>query len=450
MRALLVQPYSRKSLADEFYVNEPIGLEYVGAGLEMDGHEVMIHDTRFDKDLCPSLEQFRPDIVGFTAVSSQVTTVKQYAMEIKEWSPNVFVVVGGHHATVLPSEFNIPQFDLVVIGEGTETMRQVARELERGQSLDNIPGLAFPGDPMRFTEKRSHPPLDTLPLPDRTLSAPYRNRYFNEWFKPAAVLRTSAGCPFRCTFCSIWGTYDGKYLRRSLEPVVEELASIKEPNVYLADDEALLDTKRAHRLADMIREAGIRKDLQCYTRIDTIVDHPDLVEKWRNIGLSTVYVGFEGISDDELDKMKKRITVEQQARAIEILQDLDILVYAQFLVDTDYDYEDFETMIDYVRGSGLEYASFTVLTPLPGSPLYEDRKADITSHDPDLYDVMHAVLPTKLPLPEFYNQYARLFMESIPLELGLRCYYKRYGKYPEKTEGSGQIDRIRNAYLDHS
>lgn len=228
-------------------------------------------------------------------------------------------------------------------------------------------------------------------------------------------MRTSLGCTARCDFCSLWSITGGKYLRRDPQSVVEELKTVPEPNVFFCDDESMCDVKRMDRLADLIEAAGIRKNYFLYGRVDTIVKHPDLFAKWARIGLAQVFVGMEDYSDARLAAMHKGIDSAQQAQAVRILDDLGIMMYASYMVDPAYTREDFRRLLAYVRRMKHKYATFTVMTPLPGTRLHAERKAQLLSTKPELYDMVHALLPTTLPLREFYAEYARLWTRAVPL-----------------------------------
>jgi radical SAM superfamily enzyme YgiQ (UPF0313 family) len=416
MKILLIQPQSCDPLMDQVYLFEPLALEYLGAGLKLDGHTVEILDARLEPNLEETCRRFQPDLVGLTGFTSHLNIIKGIGTRLKSTYPELLVVVGGHHATVQPEDFNVPGIDVVVIGEGVFTLREIIRASEQECGFKEIKGLAIPcPDGMLYTPPRPYTDLNELPFPDRTLTARYRHNYFSEWFKPLASIRTSLGCTARCNFCALWGITGGKYLRRDPAAVLEELMTIVEPNIFFCDDESMCDVKRMDRLADMIREAGIRKNYFLYGRVDTIVNHPELLAKWAKIGLSQVFVGMEDFSEARLTAMKKGITTEQQIQAAKILDDLGIMMYASFMVDPAYSSEDFSSLTAYVRRLKLKYATFTVMTPLPGTELHAEREKDILSHKPELYDMLHALLPTRLPQEEFYRELADLYAKAVPL-----------------------------------
>jgi radical SAM superfamily enzyme YgiQ (UPF0313 family) len=415
MKVLLIQPPSHTPLIDKFFLFEPLALEYLGAGLKLDGHTVELLDARLEPDIEGACRRFQPDLVGLTGFTSHVNIIKDIAIRLKAIFPSLFIVVGGHHATVQPEDFNEPDIDLVVIGEGVFTLREIAVALEAGTRLSEISGLAVPcSEGMVFSAPRPYTDLNELPFPDRSLTARYRKHYFSEWFKPLASVRTSLGCTARCNFCALWTITGGRYLRRDPAAVVAELKTIAEPNVFFCDDESMCDAKRMDRLADLIQEAGIKKNYFLYGRVDTIINHPELFAKWARIGLAQVFVGMEDFSDARLLTMNKGITTAQQGRAVKILDELGIMMYASYMVNPDYSREDFRNLLAYVRRLKHKYATFTVMTPLPGTKLHAERYGEILSHKPELYDMVHALLPTTLPLAEFHGEMANLWAKAVP------------------------------------
>jgi len=452
MKILLVQPPSQYPMMDQIYMFEPLALEYLGAGALEDGHEVRICDARIEPDVESVFKEFAPEVVGLTGFTSQVSIMLEMASRLKIIDPELTVIVGGHHATVRPVDFNELCIDFVVIGEGVVALRELLAVLEGRGSLRDISGLGIPcSDGMIFTPPRPYTPLDELPQPARQLTARYRSSYFSEWFKPLASVRTSLGCTARCTFCALWSITGGKYLRRDPELVVQELRGVDEPNIFFCDDESMCDTRRMDRLADLIAAAGIRKSYFLYGRVDTIVDNPELFAKWAKIGLKQVFVGMEDFSDARLSAMKKGVNTGQQAEAVRILRGLGIMMYASFMVDPDYSRDDFRALKDYVRRLKLNYATFTVMTPLPGTELEAARQGELLSTRPELYDMLHSLLPTRLPLPEFYGEMADLYAGAVPpyrslpplLRFGLHGLALRVRLFGDF------LKRLRTAHLDY-
>lgn len=453
MQVLLVQPPSSDPLSDRIFLFEPLGLEYLGTGLLLDGHVAEILDARLTPDVESACRRLQPQLVGLTGYTSQLNIIKNLAARLKSAFPSLRIVVGGHHATVRPEDFNIPAIDAVVIGEGVFALREIVAATEAGRGFEAIEGVAVPTPAgLRFGPPRRYTDLDDLPFPDRSLTAAHRQNYFSEWFKPLASVRTSLGCTARCNFCALWSITGGKYLRRRPESVVEELRSVAEPNVFFCDDESMLDTKRMDRLADLIAAAGIKKSYFLYGRVDTIVKHPELFAKWAKIGLSQVFVGMEDYSDARLAAMHKGITSAQQAEAVRILDELGIMMYASYMVDPAYTREDFRSLLAYVRRMKHKYATFTVLTPLPGTQLYAERAHELLSRKPELFDMVHALLPTKLPLKDFYAEYAKLWTNAVPFYrvLPTLARFGIHGMLQRIRLFGAFLKRAKAAHLDYS
>lgn len=453
MRILLIEP-SKPSVSiggEDVFLFEPLALEYVAAGVCQD-HEVRILDHRLDKNLDALLDDFQPEVVGITAYTVHVNVVKRLSEHLKAWNPEVLTVVGGHHATVQHEDFLCPSIDVVVEGEGVFPFQEIVSGLAQGQSPAGVPGT------ITMTESgpvhSPNPPpkdLDALPLPARHLTQSYRHEYYSEWMKPLASLRTSRGCPFRCRFCAEWKVAGGRYMRRDPEKVVEELTGIREECVFFADDESLIDVARMTRLAGLIREAGIRKRYFCYGRSDTITRNPELLRIWRDVGLERVFVGLEFFRDEDLGYVRKNSTSKDNETAVRILQGLGIDVYASFMVRPDFTREDFATLRMYCRRLDLNFASFAVLTPLPGTDLYAEVENRLITHDYDLFDFLHTQLPTTLPLKEFCKEFDGLYTNAIPLgkQFSLMRKYRLNDIPGLLVKGRRFHERLRNAHRDY-
>jgi radical SAM superfamily enzyme YgiQ (UPF0313 family) len=453
MKILLIEPTKPLTAigGEDVFIYEPLALEYVAAGV-LDEHEVKILDLRLDKELKTTLTDFRPDIVGITAYTIHVNGVKNLFEQIKAWDANILTVVGGHHATVAPEDFISPFIDLIVIGEGVFAFKEIVARVQNGEAFDDIPGVAFPtGNSITQRNGQSITDLDALPFPARTLTKKYRQHYYSEWMKPLASIRTSKGCPYRCKFCAMWKVAEGHYFKRNPEKIVEELAGIEEECVFFSDDESLFDASRMSRLARLIKEAGIKKRYFLYARSDTITKYPDLLREWRDIGLERIFVGIEFLRDEDLTYIRKKSTSRDNEQAVRILHDLGIDIYASFILRPEFTHTDFTTLREYCRHLELSYASYAVLTPLPGTDLYQEVSEQLIIHNYDYFDFIHTILPTSLPLKEFYAEYHDLFLKGITLNKQ----YALLQKYPLKelphllVKVGRFYKRLKTAYKDY-
>lgn len=396
---------------------EPLALETVAAPLQ-GHHDLHILDMRIEPDaLNATLESFQPHIVATGAVTANIHITKTILKQAKQFSKNILTVIGGHHVSFRPQDTADSFIDVIAIGEADETMPEVVAAFERGDDFGSIPGIVYNKDGQQFrTPGRPLLHMDTLDIPARHLVDRYRDQYFQRANRPIVSINTSRGCPYRCTFCSLWKLNNGKYRTRSAELVVDEIESFEEDFVDCIDDNSIADRKRAHKIADLLLERGIKKKFKMYARADTIAKSPDLMDKLAQAGLDVVLVGFETADPDRLTDWNKGSSMNTSLRAIEVLKDNGIKVISYFVVDPDFTKKDFDNLWRYVDEMGLMTPTFTVLVPFPGTDLFDERRDQIVFDDFRLYDFFHTLFEPRLPLQEFYGEFADLYAKAYAKE----------------------------------
>ncbi len=352
MKVLLIQPPLNPNIigAGITYLTEPLALETVAAAIPH--QEVRILDMRLDLNLEEELNTFQPDIVGVTAYTPDVYTAISILRKVKRHNSDILTVVGGHHATMVPQDFQKEFIDVIVIGgEGHHIFRELVNAYEDKGDLGKIRGLAFSqnGELFFTSEREISTSLNETSFPARDLTKSYRDKYFRGTWRPVASIMTSRGCPYRCNFCSVWKYEQGKYRVRSPEDVVNELMNIEETYISICDDNCLQDIKRAERIYKIVKERNIKKIYKLISRSDTIVRHPDIIEKWKEIGMELMLIGIESFRDEELEAMNKRSSVYINEEAIRILHENDVTVVAQIIVNPNYTKEDFDALAGYVE-----------------------------------------------------------------------------------------------------
>lgn len=417
MRVLLVRPPvpPHTTGLKHIMVCEPLELEYVAAGL--DGHEVRIMDMILERGFERRLRELRPDVIGTSSYITGVNEVIKLCRTAKRWNPVVRTVVGGVHASRAPEDFADHSVDCIVLGDGTTVMPELLEALRQGAPLEEFPGLALPLDDERvaFTEDRRYMPSpDTLPLPRRDLVEHLRHRYYYLFHRPVATVKTTWGCWYRCNFCFPWQVTGGSPYSRSPESIVDELAGIDCEDIYIVDDIFLINRRRLHRIAELLRARGIRKRFLCFGRADFIAENEDVIAEWAELGLAAVLVGLEASTAPELQSMDKRTTVDQNRAAVDVLRRHGIDTYGSLIPDPDYGREDWERLWRFIEEAGLYYLNISPLTPLPGTAIWEGYRDQVVvprrAHG--LWDLSHAVLPTRLPLRTFYRELRRVYIRA--------------------------------------
>ncbi|MBI5722562.1 MAG: radical SAM protein [Planctomycetes bacterium] len=415
MRILLIQPeYLTKGIGFRLAaMPEPLHLEMVAATVPE--HDVRILDMRLDGNLDAALRKFWPEMVAVTALTVEVHAAQDVIRTVKGFSKEIFTVVGGHHASLLPEDFFIPQVDAITTGEGELVFPSLVQAVADRRGLDDVPNLVWQDRDGNFVRNRQLDNLvnmDSLAIPRRDLTEQYRSEYFFLFDKPDTSVATGRGCPYRCNFCSVWEFYRGRTNQMSPPRVIQELKTITTRHVTFVDDNFLMNYRRENAIADMIRSEGFNMRFSMECRTDSIVRHPELVKKWTDTGLYAVLLGLEGASDDTLKSVNKSNSTRVNDEAIRILKDNGLIIWGAFLVDPDWTADEFRRLREYVTAKEITHTQFTILTPLPGTELYRQKFGDLLTYDYSCFDTMHSVLPTRLPREEFYRQFAGLYHQT--------------------------------------
>lgn len=415
MRILLIQPeYQVAGFGFRLAaMPEPLHLEILAA--TVGEHEVRIFDMRIDANLMGVLEEFQPRVVGVTALTTEVYSARETLLVVKNFSDEIFTVIGGHHATLMPEDFRIQQVDAIAMGEGEFVFPQLISAIDTGGSLGQVPNLIWRNRDGHFTSNGRDMPkgrsMDKLPLPRRDLVEKYRKDYFFLFDKPDSSVAASRGCPFRCNFCSVHEFYGGKTRQMTASRVIEEIHHVNTQHITFVDDNFLMNHKRENEIADLIKAEGIEMSFSMEARTDSIASRPELVEKWVDIGLYATLLGLEGASDDALANVNKSNNLAVNDEAIRILKDNGVIIWGAFIVDPMWEADDFKKLRDYVNEKEITHTQFTVLTPLVGTQLYREKFNELLTYDYTCYDTLHAVTPTRMPRVEFYKHFADLYKQ---------------------------------------
>jgi radical SAM superfamily enzyme YgiQ (UPF0313 family) len=410
---------------------EPLGLECVAGGLELEGHSCQIVDLRIDglQKGFAKLRAFEPDIIGLQCnFTTERFRMLRLARRAREEFPDALIVVGGHDASRDPQWFLRPDVDVIVVGDGEEVMPPLVDAWAKTRDLRKVVGLVInaPSGPIHTGPAPARRDLDELPFPARHLIRDYAGEYYINFRRPLALLETARGCPFKCNFCSVWKFHESTFREKSPQRVVDELAQVEAPNVFITDDIFWMNVKRGREMADALKASGIRKHYTIQTRSDIICKFPDLIEMWKDCGRMTVFLGLEKIDDAGLKGVNKKNTADNNNRAIRILQELGVGYTPNFIVDPTWDRDEFEKLKRWIDETGAYNSGFSVLTPLPGTDLWDETEGEIQTRDWELFDIAHTVLPTKLPLDEFYAEYAALWRHAVDVRYRIEGRMKTY------------------------
>jgi hopanoid C-3 methylase len=418
-------PVEARRFIHKKLIGPPLGLLTIAAAVK--DHDVTVFDTKGEYDLVPEtpalaalvrilLDEFQPDLVGVTAITSEFDFCMEICQTVKQVNPDILTVAGGLHATLCPYDFTDPSFDIVIPGQCPHIFREVVRVKESGGFFDSIPGILI-NSGGRLKRTIGNPaPWDTADadylMPDRSHLKRWIDTYKvgNSPF-PSTYVFTSLGCPYKCTFCSIWTQFRGKYYQRTVESLITELKSIDEyPVVRFADANTVVDEKFMLELFKRMEEEGIRKTFIMDIRADVAANRPDIIAKLARGGLKVVICGFESFRDEELKKYHKDSPAIDNQEAVKVFEQNGIMVRGNYVVPPDYDVRDFKALAEYADRNRVVYAGYTVLTPMPGTIYYQQVKDQIIDHDYRKYNFFNSVMKTTLPHDEFHRQIGSLWL----------------------------------------
>jgi hopanoid C-3 methylase HpnR len=424
VHVLLVHP--SPLLYSEIYLRlEPLGLELVAEAARRAGHRVALLDLQVfgHRDFWRQVKA-RPDAIGFSLnYLANVPEVIDLARAARRLLPGVFIFVGGHSASFIAPELLEHAggaIDCVVRGEGEGIVGQLleaaAHDRRRIHELPGVESLWGTGPPpIRL------PRIDEI-TPARDLSR-RRRKYFLGMLDPCASIEFSRGCPWDCTFCSAWTFYGRSYRQADPARAAEELKRIREPGVFLVDDVAFIHADHGMALAEEVARRGIRKQYYLETRGDVLLRNREVFRRWRELGLQYLFLGLEAVDAEGLRRYRKRMELDRSFEALACARSLGLTVAVNLIADPAWDAERFAAVRQWAQ-SVPEIVHLTVNTPYPGTETWPREAARCVTRDYRLFDVQHAVLPTRLPLAQFYEELVRTQQVLARKHLGWRALCK--------------------------
>jgi radical SAM superfamily enzyme YgiQ (UPF0313 family) len=374
-----------------------LGVAYIAAFLREADFKVGIIDAPVlnlqESDILQEIEKLRPKVIGISAITPVFHRAVRLAEAIKRQFPDILILLGGHHASILPVEVlqDNQAFDIVVYGEGEITALEImSRYKEHGfdknkflndiQSLRNILGIGFSGYAGEITITPARKPiedLDKLPYPAWDLLPmhkyiPLPNQYLR---KPVVHMVAIRGCPYQCSFCSNNSVFGRKIRAVSPARLVNIIKYAKARfgarEISFWDDSMTVDKKWMVEFCRIMIEEDLDITWTCYSRVDTV--SKDILFLMKRAGCWNIFYGYESGNQELLDIIGKNITLEQIKQVNQWTKDAGIEVRASFMIAMPGETPEMaKKTIDFAISLEPDYAQFSVTTPFPKTKLYED------------------------------------------------------------------------------
>jgi anaerobic magnesium-protoporphyrin IX monomethyl ester cyclase len=461
MRILFIEPPKEEWFVMGGYLPPPYGIIQLAAYLEREAKDIDINlldcnAQHIDwKDLEKRIESIKPDIVASSSLATCNTYVVARTLQTaKKVDPKILTVTGGQHFTATAQESleEFPEIDVIVRGEGEQTIRELALNAHNEQAFSRINGLSF-----RHKEKIIHNPprtlienLDNLPFPGYHLVKDFVHKYHFALMAgrnaPYALIEGGRGCPHECTFCTQWKHWEGKWRAKSSKRIADEMEFCHQNYgsqfVWLTDDN-LGAGARIGELAEEIIKRKMPEEVTWFVqaRCDDIVRNKEALPRLRKSGLNWVLLGVENSDPVTLENFKKGITPNQAKEAVKLLKQNDIFAHVMLIIGNRKDTtKSISNLCEFANELDPDFVMFGILTPFPGNEIYAEAKRNGWIEDTNWshYDMIHAIMPTET-----------LSKNEVQEEL-YECYRRFYGPWGRRLRGlfsSNSMKRRVNWYM---
>ncbi len=384
---LFIYPFFKPRWDRSVFRFPPLGIAYLAAGLIEAGHDVRVLDCTFlrRKDALKAALETRAEVVGIYCMATLEEDCRFFARALRAGSR--LLMAGGPLPTCAPDSF-LDLFDVAVIGEGEQTVRELIQAYSQKKNWNSIPGIAYRGEESRGgkliirNEAREFiKDLDGIPFPARQLlpNEAYIRYGKKKYGYSITTVMSTRGCPFQCEFCSNV-VFGGSYRERSAANVVDEIEGVLAlgyDRISFGDDVFTLKKDRVMRVCAEIAGRGLNFQWECLGRVDTIDEETAL--EMKRTGCRRIFFGIESGDDRILRLMNKKITPAMARKAVETAHQAGLEVGAFFILfypgDTN---ESVAATLRFATALPADYLGLSMPYPLPGTALYERTKHRIT------------------------------------------------------------------------
>lgn len=427
-----------------------LGLAYIASVLEKAGHQVKYFDCSAEqytvKETAKALRGLREkfDFIGLTATTPLINNALAIAGHAKEIWPDVKIVLGGVHPSVMPDEImSYPSVDFVAIDEGEQTMR----ELVDGREVSQILGLCYKqnGQVIKNLPRPLIKDLDTIPPPAYHLLP--MDKYYPAVgsYKrlPVMILFATRGCPGRCTFC--YRTFNGIVRKRSARDIVEEIKILQRDygirEVAFYDDTFTLFKDVVKDFCDIIKREKIDLTWSCFTRVDHI--NEALLRSMKSSGCHLILFGVESADEQILRNINKRISLDQVVKAVRLARRLGIETRASFMIGNQGETEEtIKKTIDFAIKLDPDEVQFNIAMAYPGTELFDwaKERGYIKSFDWNDYSYSNVVLDLpnldRAKLQYYYELAHRRFYFRPKIVLRRLWHIRNWAQLMQEVKGS--------------
>ena len=444
---------------------------------DLEGHDNMITYGASDEKICEKMKEFKPDIVGVSALfSSQVSQAYRVAQSVKKANKDTIVVFGGIHASDKPEEVmnTEPSVDYIMRGEGDWTWFTLIEELFSKGDLTKVPGLVrkdkndFIKNPMapliHDMDGLPLPAWDLLPMDEYFKLAMYHNPYVKS--ERVACIMTSRGCPDRCYFCSSTVFFGHKFRQMSADRVGEMVdylvENFKIKELQIEDDNFAVNPIRVVDICKKIEKHKLRITMPNAMRADTPLNREKrgaMYKEMKKAGWDQIGLGVESGDQKFVNEVVgKRLNLEEVKATCDLAHEAGLLVHTNFMMGFPYETKaNRDLTIKFAMELDSDSYSLSLATPLPGTKMWDIVEKDKLFHESYNFDTG---LPTLVSIKphDISAENLLLLVENTNKKLNLKASQKRSGtrdkykllkksvhgdrKYMDPSSASIEVDKV--------
>jgi len=420
-KVLLITPPYHSGVMESAGVWLNVGFVYIAGSLRASGFDPIIYDAMsywhgYD-DIEKRITDIRPDVVATTAFTAEIVDALKVLKLAKDINPEIITIIGNVHPTFCYEEIfkrHYQYVDYIVCGEGEETMVDLMNVLSGGGNRSKVKGIVYKeeGEIVVTPPREYIKDLDSLPMAWDLIDWPiYTYRPIKD--SVLAIVSSSRGCSQQCSFCSQQLFWQRQWRGRSAENFVSELEFLRNTygvNVVMIPDETpTLERQRWEKILDLKIERGLDTKLLLETRVDDIVRDEDIMWKYKEADVDHIYVGVESTSQITLDIFKKNIKVEESKKALDLINEYDIVSETSFVLGMPDDTrEKIRDTVELAKYYNPDLAFFLAIAPWPYSEIYPTLKPYIEVYDYSKYNLVEPVIKPK-----------EMTIDEVRKELGL-------------------------------
>jgi anaerobic magnesium-protoporphyrin IX monomethyl ester cyclase len=440
--AIIAPPYPLEEMP-----SPPLGVTYVAAAFAAAGAEVKIFDyivSAYSREkLEAQLASFQPHAVGSTSVTMNFFDAQKIIRDVKNYNPEIITMMGGPHVSFTAADTlrRYPEIDLIVIGEGEDTIAELTPVIKNRNQWSDIRGIAYrSGDEIMMTGKRDFiTDIDKIPSPARHLLPISRYRALGF---PVSLI-TGRGCPYSCIFCLGRKMVGSKVRKRNTKLILDEIETIIGygfDRINIADDLFTTDKDRVREICRGIKERSLKFPWSAFARVDTVSQ--EVFDEMAAAGCDSVSFGVETGNPEMLKRIKKGIKLEQVYTAVKMCQQAGMIAHESFIIGLPGETKDTLEETDEFAKSTKALYGYHFLAPFPGTTVREkiqDYDLEILTDDWTRYDANDTIVKTSSLQPREMRDFGARYDEEMKSDWDkiIQRYHEGKGSVEDKMQVEG-------------